>query len=199
MTEQQEPAHDAGLPSQSISGVDDPGLVDMWQRLWTPHRMPYLRGENRPTATNDVTCPFCRVPQGGDVEGLIVARGRHTYAVLNLYPYTSGHLLICPYRHIPDYTDLTDDETSEFSQFTQVAMKALRLVSNAPGFNIGMNQGSAAGAGIAAHLHQHVVPRWNGDANFMPIVARTRTMPALLETTRELVAEAWQRVTNASA
>ena len=78
-------------------------------------------------------------------------------------------------------------------QFTALAMRALRRVSNAPGFNIGMNQGSAAGAGIAAHLHQHVVPRWNGDANFMPIVARTRTMPALLETTRELVAQAWQR------
>ena len=177
-----------------IAGVDDPGLADMWQRLWTPHRMPYLRGENRPTATNDVPCPFCRVPQGDDVGGLIVARGEHTYAVLNLYPYTSGHLLICPLRHIPDYTDLSDAETAEFSDFTQTAMKALRLVSNAPGFNIGMNQGSAAGAGIAAHLHQHVVPRWNGDANFMPIVARTRTMPALLETTRELVAQAWQRV-----
>lgn len=177
-----------------IAGVDDPGLADMWQRLWTPHRMPYLRGENRPTPHNDVTCPFCRVPQDDDVAGLIVARGQHTYAVLNLYPYTSGHLLICPYRHIPDYTDLGEAETAEFSHFTQVAMKALRLVSNAPGFNIGMNQGSAAGAGIAAHLHQHVVPRWNGDANFMPIVARTRTMPALLETTRELVAQAWQRV-----
>ena len=183
---------DEFTPSE-ISGVDDAGLVDMWQRLWTPHRMPYLRGENRPSATNDVECPFCRVPHGDDQAGLIVARGRFVYAVLNLYPYTSGHLLICPYRHIPDYTDLNDEETGEFSAFTALAMRALRRVSNAPGFNIGMNQGSAAGAGIAAHLHQHVVPRWNGDANFMPIVARTRTMPALLETTRELVAQAWQR------
>ena len=184
---------DEGATPGSIDGVDDPGLADMWTRLWTPHRMAYLRGENRPTPTNDVECPFCRVPRGEDAPGLIVARGELVYAVLNLYPYTVGHLLVCPYRHIPDYTDLSADEMVEFSAFTARAMRVLRLVSNAPGFNIGMNQGSAAGAGIAAHLHQHVVPRWNGDANFMPIIGRTKTMPALLEDTRELVAAAWQR------
>lgn len=189
-------AGDEGAKPAFIEGVDDPGLADMWTRLWTPHRMAYLRGENRPTPTNDVECPFCRVPRGEDAVGLIVARGQWVYAVLNLYPYTAGHLLVCPYRHVPDYTDLTQDEVTEFSGFTAHAMRALRLVSNAPGFNIGMNQGSAAGAGIAAHLHQHVVPRWNGDANFMPIIGRTKTMPALLEDTRELVAAAWQRVSD---
>lgn len=178
-----------------IDGVDDDGLRDMWQRLWTPHRLAYLKGENRPNSNNDVECPFCRVPREDDAAGLIVARGKLVYAVLNLYPYTSGHLLICPYRHIPDYTDMTPEETTEFSEFTSTAMRVLRRVSNPAGFNIGMNQGAVAGAGIAGHLHQHVVPRWSGDANFLPIVARTRTMASLLHTTRDFLAEGWQRET----
>ena len=176
-----------------VAGVDDDGLRDMWERLWTPHRLAYLKGENRPTKDNDVECPFCRVPRDDDETGLIVARGKLVYAVLNLYPYSSGHLLICPYRHIPDYTDLTDEEAAEFSAFTATAMRVLRRVSNPGGFNIGMNQGGVAGAGIAGHLHQHIVPRWSGDANFLPIIARTRTMASLLQATRALIAEGWQR------
>lgn len=170
-------------------------LVDRWERLWTPHRMAYLRGENRPSDDSaGQHCPFCRIPQGDDVTNLVVARGTHVYAVLNLYPYNSGHLLICPYRHVPDYTDLTDEEAAEFASFTQHAMRALRLASNPHGFNIGMNQGAVAGAGIAAHLHQHVVPRWGGDSNFMPIIGQTKTLPQLLEETRELLVEAWTQV-----
>lgn len=167
-------------------------LVDRWERLWTPHRMAYLRGENRPAdASAGEHCPFCRIPQGDDKANLVVARGEHVYAVLNLYPYNSGHLLICPYRHIPDYTDLSADEAAEFSSFTQHAMRALRKASNPHGFNIGMNQGAVAGAGIAAHLHQHVVPRWGGDSNFMPIIGQTKTLPQLLEETREILIQAW--------
>lgn len=167
-------------------------MSDAWDRLWTPHRMVYIKGENRPGhAQSGVDCPFCRVPTLDDVEGLIVARGETVYAVLNLYPYNSGHLLVCPYRHVPEYSDLTREEIVEFGEFTQRAMHALRHSSGAQGFNIGMNQGSVAGAGIAAHLHQHVVPRWGGDTNFMPIVAGVKTMPQLLEETRELVADAW--------
>jgi ATP adenylyltransferase len=187
------PEHDEWPELGAIDGVADPGLRDMWERLWTPHRLAYLRGENRPNAANDVECPFCRVPRGDDTSGLVVARGELVYAVLNLYPYSSGHLLICPYRHVADYTDLTPAETAEFSAFTGVGMRALRRLSNPGGFNIGMNQGAVAGAGIAAHLHQHIVPRWSGDANFLPIIARTRTMSSLLETTRDLLAEAWRR------
>ena len=91
------------------------------------------------------------------------------FAVLNLYPYNAGHLMVVPYRHVPDYTDLTADEVAELGAFTQTAMRAVRSVSGAHGFNIGMNQGSVAGAGIADHLHQHAVPRWGGDTNFMPV------------------------------
>jgi ATP adenylyltransferase len=111
--------------------------------------------------------------------------------VLNLYPYNAGHLMVCPYRHVADYTDLVDDEVVELASFTQRAMTALRDVSGAQGFNIGMNQGHVAGAGIAGHLHQHVVPRWGGDTNFMPVIGRTKTMPQLLEATRDLLVSAW--------
>jgi len=100
-------------------------------------------------------------------------------------------VLICPYRHVADYTDLTGAETAEFSEFTKRAVRALRQASGAQGFNIGMNLGSVAGAGIAAHLHQHVVPRWGGDTNFMPVTARTRVLPQLLADTRKLLADAW--------
>jgi len=156
--------------------------------VWTPHRLTYVRGDGGGT-TNE--CPFCVAPSQPDEQGLVVARGRTVFAVLNLYPYNPGHLLVCPYRHIPDYTDLDDAETAEFAQFTQVAMRVIRGVSGAHGFNIGMNQGHVAGAGIAAHLHQHVVPRWSGDTNFMPVIGRTKTVPQLLADTRRLLADAW--------
>jgi ATP adenylyltransferase len=113
------------------------------------------------------------------------------YAVLNLYPYSPGHLMICPYRHIADYTETTPEEADELGLVTRQAMTVIRSVSGAGGFNIGMNQGAVAGAGISAHLHQHVVPRWPGDQNFMPIIGRTKTLPELLADTRELLASAW--------
>jgi ATP adenylyltransferase len=112
--------------------------------------------------------------------------------VLNLYPYNPGHLMVLPYRHVPDYTDVTGAETRELAEFTQQAMRVIRAVSAPHGFNIGMNQGAVAGAGIAAHLHQHLVPRWGGDANFMPVVAQTKVLPQLLGQTRELLANAWE-------
>ena len=172
----------AGLPPGS----------DGWERLWTPHRMAYIKGENKPTHTDaGDECAFCRAPGIDGEESLIVARGEHVFAVLNLYPYNAGHTMVCPYRHVADYTDLTDDEVVELAAYTQRTMRALRAVSGAQGFNIGMNQGHVAGAGIAGHLHQHVVPRWGGDTNFMPVVGRTKTMPQLLEATRDLLLEAW--------
>lgn len=126
-----------------------------------------------------------------DERGLIVARGELVYAVLNLYPYNPGHLMIVPYRHLPDYPELTADETVELGEFTQRAIRAMRAAAKPPGFNIGMNQGAAGGAGIAAHLHQHVVPRWIGDSNFMPIIGRTKVLPQILADTRALLADAW--------
>ncbi len=167
-------------------------MTDAWDRLYTPHRMPYLRGEGKP-ANDDAgdACPFCRAPGMPTDEGLVIARGEYVYAVLNLYPYNSGHLMVCPYRHVGDYPDLSLDELTEMSAFTQRAMVVLRSVSGAHGFNIGMNQGAVSGAGIAGHLHQHVVPRWGGDTNFMPIVGSTKVMPQLLAETRALLAAEW--------
>ncbi len=167
------------------------GMPDAWQRLWAPHRLEYLRGENRPLETNDVPCPFCRIPTLSDEEGLIVARGKTAYVVMNLYPYNAGHLLVCAFRHVSDLTDLTDEERNEISSLTAHSMSTLRKVSNAAGFNIGMNQGEVSGAGVAAHIHQHVVPRWGGDANFMPIIAGVKVLPQLLSQTRADLAAAW--------
>jgi ATP adenylyltransferase len=168
------------------------GVPDAFGRLWTPHRLAYIKGENRPSGPGqEEECPFDRAPKLSDEDGLIVARGSLVYAVLNLYPYNPGHLMVVPYRHVADYTELTVPETAEFAEFTKRAIRALRQASGAQGFNIGMNLGSVAGAGIAAHLHQHVVPRWGGDTNFMPVVGRTRVLPQLLADTRKLLAEAW--------
>jgi ATP adenylyltransferase len=126
-----------------------------------------------------------------DVDGLVVARGTAAYVVLNLYPYNSGHLMVVPYRHVADYVDLAGDETAEVAELTKGALRALRAASGAQGFNVGLNLGSVAGAGIAAHLHQHVVPRWGGDTNFMPVIGQTKVLPELLARTRDLLAEAW--------
>ncbi|GIG20424.1 hydrolase [Cellulomonas chitinilytica] len=168
------------------------GEPDGFQRLWTPHRMAYIGGQDKPTDDEPGDgCPFCRQPTLGDEEALIVARGTVSYVVLNLYPYNSGHLLVCPYRHVADYTDLTDDEVAEVASLTRTAMRVVRAVYAPHGFNLGMNQGPVAGAGIAAHLHQHVVPRWGGDSNFLPIVARSRALPELLADTRARLAAAW--------
>ncbi len=165
---------------------------DNFQRLWTPHRMAYIKGENKPTSSEAGDgCPFCAIPKLSDEEGLIVARGEVVYAVLNLYPYNSGHLMVVPYRHVSDYDELDEKELAELAHFTQRSLRALRKASGAQGFNVGMNLGEVAGAGIAAHLHQHVVPRWGGDTNFMPVVAHTKVLPQLLRDTRQLLADAW--------
>ncbi len=160
--------------------VDDPsylvGVPDEFQRLWTPHRMVYIQQAD----PGHEGCPFCVVPTLSDEDALIVARGEHAYALLNLFPYNSGHLLVCPYRHIALYDEATPEEVAEIGSLTQTAMRVIREVSHNDGFNIGMNQGAVAGAGIAAHLHQHIVPRWAQDANFFPIIARTKALPQLL-------------------
>lgn len=176
---------------EQVHHQDGVGSPDHLERLWTPHRMAYIAGENKPTDSTEQECPFCRIPRLSDEDGLVVHRGRLAFAVLNLYPYSPGHLMVCPYRHVADYTDLTEEETDEVARLTQQAMRVLRAVSSPHGFNLGMNQGHAGGAGIAAHLHQHVVPRWAGDQNFMPIIGRTRTLPQLMTDTRRLLAEEW--------
>lgn len=172
----------------SQDGVGEPDGIE---RLWTPHRMAYIRGENKPVDATEGECPFCRIPGLSDADGLVVHRGDLAYVVLNLYPYAPGHLMVCPYRHVADYVDVTEEEMLEIGRLTRRAMTVIRSVSGAQGFNVGMNQGAVAGAGISAHLHQHVVPRWPGDQNFLPIIGRTRALPELLPQTRELLADSW--------
>ncbi len=168
---------------------DGVGIADAFARLYTPHRMAYIRGEGK----NDL-CPFCEIPSRSDEDGLIVARRELAYVVLNLYPYNSGHLMAVPFRHVASYDELTVEEAAQVAALTQHALRALRHASGAQGFNVGMNLGVVGGAGIAAHLHQHVVPRWGGDTNFMPVVGHTRVLPQLLPDTRALLAQAWSEV-----
>lgn len=165
-------------------------VPDGFQRLWTPHRMAYIL-QDKPEHDDDGACPFCRAPHRTDEDGLVVHRGATCFVVMNLFPYNPGHLLVCPYRHVPAYLDLTDEETAEFTALSKQALQALTRASAPAGFNLGMNQGAVAGAGVAAHLHQHIVPRWEGDSNFLPIVAQTKALPELLGDARARLAQAW--------
>jgi ATP adenylyltransferase len=171
--------------------ADFAGVPDAFQRLWTPHRMVYIDGQDKPVDATSGECPFCRTPGRSDSDGLLVHRGELAYVVLNLYPYNPGHLLVCPYRHVAWYMDLTAAERAEMAELTADAMRVITEVSRPDGYNTGMNQGAVAGAGIAAHLHQHVVPRWGGDVNFLPILAGTKALPQVLGQTREMLAAAW--------
>ncbi len=163
---------------------------DGFERLWTPHRMAYILAD-KPEEESLHECPFCSAPSKTDEEGLIVHRGTHCYVVMNLFPYNPGHLLVCPYRHVSRYVDLTDEETAEFTAQTKTAIRTLEAASGPHGFNLGMNQGAVAGAGVAAHLHQHIVPRWSGDSNFLPVIGQTKALPVLLEDTRLRIVDAW--------
>ena len=147
------------------------------------HEDPADFAGDRPDPNEGDGCPFCAAPGKDDAEGLVVHRGEHCYVVMNLFPYNPGHLLVCPYRHVSLYIDLTDEETQEFTELTKQAVRALQTASGPHGFNLGMNLGRVAGAGIPGHLHWHVVPRWNGDTNFMPVVGETRVLPELLDET----------------
>jgi ATP adenylyltransferase len=158
--------------------------------------MLYIKGEGKPKAKSSSSCPFCEpVITSKDGPGLreklVVARGKFCFAILNLFPYNSGHLLVLPFRHVPSLIDLDDDETAEFVLLTKQALKAATAAFNPQGFNLGINQGEIAGAGIAAHLHQHIVPRWLGDANFLPIVGQTKALPEFLGDTRDRLAANW--------
>jgi ATP adenylyltransferase len=174
-------------PASAFAG--DP---DGFGRLWTPHRMAYIKGENKPThdeAGDD--CPFCSIPKRTDEDGLIVARGELVYAVLNLYPYNPGHLMVVPYRRVSELEDLTVEESAELMAFTQKAIRVIKGVSKPHGFNVGLNLGHSAGGSLAEHLHLHVVPRWGGDANFITIIGGSKIIPQLLRDTRTLLAREW--------
>lgn len=163
------------------------GLDNGLERLWAPYRSAYIAG------TSHGEDPFADLPQQTDEEALIVARGRTVYCVLNLYPYNAGHMLVVPYRTVADYVDLTEEETAELAVFTKKAIKALRAVSQPEAINVGLNLGKASGGSVPTHLHQHIVPRWSGDANFMTIITGAKVLAQTLRETRALLAEAWER------
>ena len=168
------------------------GDPDGFERLWTPHRMAYVKNASvRPDVDGGPSCPLCKTADDDDRSHLIVHRGSQCYVVLNLYPYNPGHLMVCPYRHVGWYTDVTDSERDEMAALTQEGMRVLQNLTGTQGFNIGMNQGRTGGAGIHEHLHQHIVPRWVGDANFLPVIGHTKAMPELLDETWRRVSEAW--------
>ena len=143
-------------------------------RLFSPWRSKYIQTFVRSKDGPDV-CVLCEaVTAGKDDENFIVAREKHAYVIMNLYPYNSGHVMVVPYRHIPNITELTDAESLEIMQLLQRMIRALEKVSHPDGYNLGSNLGRTAGAGIDKHVHFHIVPRWNGDTNFMPILADTK-------------------------
>jgi ATP adenylyltransferase len=149
--------------------------------LWAPWRLEYVE-----RADDGPACIFC-TPD----EELVLERGEHAFVILNRYPYTSGHLMVAPHRHVGEYGSLTDEEALEVHRLAAVALRALGTVFRPDGHNLGWNLGRAAGAGVVDHVHLHVVPRWSGDTNFMPVLADVRVLPeALVESARRL-REAW--------
>jgi ATP adenylyltransferase len=166
------------------------GDADHLQRLWTPHRMTYIAGAIK-TGSAKSSEPFSDIPHMSDEDGLVVARGELVYAVLNLYPYNPGHLMVVPYRRVAELEDLTEAESAELMAFTQKAISVMKSISRPHGFNVGLNLGTSAGGSLAEHLHMHVVPRWGGDANFITVIGGAKVIPQLLRDTRELLATEW--------
>lgn len=155
------------------------------QRLWTPWRMDYILSNKKAAG-----CVFCHKAATPDADraNQVVARGRVAMILLNIYPYSNGHLMIVPYTHVGSLTELSGEELAELMRLTSLAEAALRDSLAPQGFNVGINIGKAGGAGMADHIHVHIVPRWPGDTNFMTVVGQTRTIPELLDDTRERVA-----------
>jgi ATP adenylyltransferase len=156
--------------------------------LWAPWRIEYITG------TRDGECIFCELADGKDARGLLLERGERCLSMLNAYPYASGHVMVAPCRHVGDLEELDDEELLGLMHLTRRALQALREVMAPDGFNAGLNLGVVAGAGIADHLHMHVVPRWEGDNNFMPVLADIRVLPQALAATREALAAALERM-----
>jgi ATP adenylyltransferase len=156
------------------------------KQLWAPWRLEYIQ-----SADEQDGCVFCRALGGEDDEGLVVHRGKRAFVVLNKYPYASGHLMVAPNRHEGEFGDLEDDEALEVHQLAAAGLAALAETMRPQGFNVGWNLGRIAGAGVVDHVHLHVVPRWAGDTNFMPVLADVKVLPEALEATRRKLAESW--------
>lgn len=156
--------------------------------LWAPWRLAYVSQADK---TDE--CIFCQKIHGNDEENLVLFRGIHCFAVLNLFPYNNGHLMVAPYRHIGSLQELTKEERSELMDITTLCLDVLREGLNCQGFNIGMNIGKVAGAGVPDHLHIHIVPRWEGDTNFMPVIGDTKVIPQSLSSTYQVLRSILER------
>jgi ATP adenylyltransferase len=156
------------------------------ERLWAPWRLEYVQH-----ADEQDGCVFCRAAAGDDVDGLVLHRGERAFALLNRFPYASGHLLVAPYRHGAGLDELDEAEAIEVHRLAVAGIEALRAVYRPEGFNVGWNLGRVAGAGIVDHGHVHVVPRWGGDTNFMPVLGDVRVLPEHLAESRRRLADAW--------
>jgi ATP adenylyltransferase len=156
------------------------------ERLWAPWRMEYIK-----SADDENGCVFCLAAAGDDAERLVVRRGVHAFVLLNKFPYSSGHLMVAPVRHVGEYGQLSDDEVVELHRLASAGIAALATVYEPQAYNLGWNLGRAAGAGVVDHVHLHVVPRWAGDTNFMPVLADVKVLPEHLQETRVKLAEAW--------
>jgi len=141
-------------------------------------------------AANESGCFLCQKPKEDDVSNLILYRGKHNFIVLNVYPYNTGHLMVAPYRHIGDPSQLSEDEAREHLGLVKLGLQLLTKAMSPEGFNIGMNLGRAAGAGVADHIHTHIVPRWQGDTNFMPVISNTKVLPESLSSTYQKLKKA---------
>ena len=151
------------------------------ERLWTPWRSEYVT-----SSSEGEGCIFCdHLAQGDDRAARILYRGDQAFVILNAFPYNTGHLMVAPLRHVGDICELKDDERNEMMSLTSESIAIIRSAMKAHGFNVGMNLGTVAGAGIPGHIHMHVVPRWGGDTNFMPVVGRTKVLPEMIDQTDE--------------
>jgi ATP adenylyltransferase len=162
------------------------------QRIWAPWRLEYVKDASK---DNEQECIFCAFPGEGaehDEAHLIVHRGEHCFVILNKFPYTNGHLMIAPFDHIASLPELDADTVAEMMALAQRAMRILEETYSPQGYNVGFNQGRVAGAGVEHHIHMHVVPRWGGDTNFMPVLGDTRVMPQTLEQSYEALAGSFE-------
>jgi ATP adenylyltransferase len=158
------------------------------KQIWAPWRLEYIE-----SADEQPGCVFCFAAEGTDEDGLVVHRGSRAFVLLNKYPYSSGHFMVAPYRHVADLGDLDDEEALEIHRLASLGLGALSMVYQPQGYNLGWNLGRIAGAGVVDHVHLHAVPRWAGDTNFMPVLADVKVLPEHLSETRRRLIDAWPR------
>ncbi len=160
----------------------------MTRQIWAPWRLEYVSA-----ADEQEGCLFCSSAARDDEDALVAHRGKRAFVLLNKFPYASGHVMVAPYRHVAEFGGLTDEEAVELHRLAQQALDALAAAYEPQGYNLGWNLGRVAGAGVLDHVHQHVVPRWGGDTNFMPVLADVKVLPEHLVQTRSRLAGAWPR------